>query len=752
MSQEIFNPHNLFFDQEEKDYQKFLYEMLLEIQKSHSFFNNFCHFENILSTSLRSQKMIIFKRRKKDRTLSTEILNNEERKKIDLSFGLTSIAGFAALRKEVICISNVDDKDELARHHPLLQHHKELDQNINCSIQSTMVIPIIHENILVGVIQAINRIDDVYDFKDIDRGKTLARILAHHFSHELGLLTDPFELLVRNKVIHKKIIDDIKQLSNKSGTSAAHLLMLEQHIEIEKIAESYEKFYQVPFIAYDPNHKLPESIFKKLKPSYLKKNGWLPIMETIDTVKIVCTDPTNSDSIIDVEHIFRGKKVEICVGIPEDFFQYLDTNQSKSNTPSTKNLERLIKDSLNSESDHSTSTIIQLVDEIIYQAYLQRASDIHIQPSESPEQTTIKYRIDGTCQISTLIPHQITEHLISRIKVMASMDISDKRLPQDGKILINNSSLSIELRVATIPNVHGTETVVLRLLAKAKALKLTDLNLSANNYQRVRSLVHKPHGIFLVVGPTGSGKTTTLHSILSEINTPEKTIWTAEDPVEITQSGLQQVQVKSKIGFDFARALRSFLRADPDVIMVGEMRDHETAQIGIEASLTGHLVFSTLHTNSASETIVRLLDMGIDPLNFTDALLGILAQRLVRLLCNDCKQQYPASKDEIEKISILYGKELFAKLNLDVNNFTLMKPIGCSKCNGTGYKGRTGVHELLVNTEAMKNLIYSRCSVNEIKELAYKDGMKTLLQDALEKVLHGETDLTQIKTVIGTDV
>jgi type II secretory ATPase GspE/PulE/Tfp pilus assembly ATPase PilB-like protein len=293
------------------------------------------------------------------------------------------------------------------------------------------------------------------------------------------------------------------------------------------------------------------------------------------------------------------------------------------------------------------------------------------------------------------------------------------------------------------------EDVVMRILAQGgTTLPLTAMGMSARNEKELRSILDKPYGMILVVGPTGSGKTTTLHAALHEINRPDRKIWTAEDPVEITQYGLRQVQVQSKIGFDFAAAMRAFLRADPDVIMVGEMRDFETAKIGVEASLTGHLVLSTLHTNSAPETIVRLLDMGIDPLNFADALLGILAQRLVRTLCKKCREAYHPDRSEFDEMVRDYGEEPFRKLNIAYNDtFTLYRPKGCNACDKTGYKGRMGIHELIVATDGIKRLIQKHETVEVMRDMAMKEGMTTLLQDGIYKSIQGVTDFKQVRRV-----
>jgi type II secretory ATPase GspE/PulE/Tfp pilus assembly ATPase PilB-like protein len=331
---------------------------------------------------------------------------------------------------------------------------------------------------------------------------------------------------------------------------------------------------------------------------------------------------------------------------------------------------------------------------------------------------------------------------------MAKLDISEKRKPQDGKIRFRYSKGIIELRVATIPTANGNEDVVMRILAASKPLPIDNMGFSTSNLTSFKRQISKPYGILLVVGPTGSGKTTTLHSALGFINDVETKIWTAEDPVEITQKGLRQVQVHPKIGFTFATAMRAFLRADPDVIMVGEMRDHETTAIGIEASLTGHLVLSTLHTNSAPETISRLLDMDIDPFNFADALLGILAQRLIRTLCGKCKEAYHPDREEFENIVEVYGREWFPRTGIEyTDDLTLYRPKGCKICNDTGYKGRMGIHEFLEGTDEIKKAVQKRAPIDELRLLALEQGMTTLLQDGLQKCFAGIADVKHIRSV-----
>jgi type II secretory ATPase GspE/PulE/Tfp pilus assembly ATPase PilB-like protein len=416
----------------------------------------------------------------------------------------------------------------------------------------------------------------------------------------------------------------------------------------------------------------------------------------------------------------------------------------------------------------SDNELVKLVNKIIIDAYNQGASDIHIEPYPEKGKTEVRFRKDGSLFHYIEIPPSYRNPLIARIKIMCDLDIAERRKPQDGKIKFKKfGPLDIELRVATIPTAGGIEDIVMRILAAGKPIPLDKLGLSPHNNKKLKELVAKPYGLFFVCGPTGSGKTTTLHSALGYINKPETKIWTAEDPVEITQKGLRQVQVNKKAGLDFAMVMKAFLRADPDVIMVGEMRDKETVSTGIEASLTGHLVFATLHTNSAPESIVRLLDMGMDPFNFADALLGILAQRLAKRLC-DCKAAYTPSPEEIKGMLNEYCLELKnttswkkdpdaaykavfqewqKSFGNDKGQLTLYRAKGCEKCSNTGYKGRCGLHELLEGTDAVKKNIQEHARVAEMFATALEDGMRTLKQDGIEKVLQGITDMQQVRAV-----
>ena len=414
--------------------------------------------------------------------------------------------------------------------------------------------------------------------------------------------------------------------------------------------------------------------------------------------------------------------------------------------------------------EQSDNSLVRMINSMILEAHREGASDIHIESYPGQEKTRIRFRRDGRLYTYLELPPSYRNAIVARVKIMCDLDISEKRKPQDGKINFAKFSPQhrIELRVATIPTNSGLEDVVMRILASAKPIPMNGLGLSERNLAQLTHAVERPYGMVLCVGPTGSGKTTTLHSALMHINTPERKIWTAEDPIEITQPGLRQVQVNPRIDWTFAKALRAFVRADPDVIMVGEIRDEETAKTAIEASLTGHLVLSTLHTNSAPETVTRLLDMGMDPFNFADSLLAVLAQRLVRRLCTECVGSSPASPEKVEELLADYmhafgsgeaSKEQQREaVRADWLNrygrdgqLQVYRSTGCKHCDDTGFKGRVGIHELMVISKNLRRLVQSGARAEELQEAALHEGMRTLRQDGIEKVLAGKTTIEEVR-------
>ncbi|MGH2359972.1 MAG: GspE/PulE family protein [bacterium] len=540
--------------------------------------------------------------------------------------------------------------------------------------------------------------------------------------------------------------------------SIESLLMTKYEILKSDIGLSLSLFYHCPFIPFDKSILVSPDLVKDLSRERLTRGGWIPIKREGDTLTVVTKDPYDLPELDAIGHFFPGNKVRLAVAFQEDIRALIDDtlhtgprtifeDVGTRNDPKDLELDD-VDSSMEAEVKDSDSTIIRLAKQIIEDAHHERASDIHIEPCSIARQVIIRFRVDGTCFEYQRIPGSMGRSLVARLKIMAGLDIAERRKPQDGKIRTRLPDRDLELRVATIPTIRGNEDVVLRLLAPQNLIPVEEQGLSEWNLRHLKELINKPYGLFLCVGPTGSGKTTTLHSLLQVLNTSERKIWTAEDPVEVTQAGLRQVQVRPTIGLSFAAIMRAFLRGDPDVIMVGEIRDAETAGICIEASLTGHLVLSTLHTNSAAETVVRLLDLGMDSFNFADALLGVLAQRLLKRLCLECREPYRPADEEWERLIITYGREDATAAGLTGGNgATLYRKRGCAACRQTGYKGRAAIHELLVTSGAIKDRISRKERMSDLLLAATKEGMTTLVQDGIRKVLEGITDLQSVTAV-----
>ncbi|MGH8663380.1 MAG: ATPase, T2SS/T4P/T4SS family [Burkholderiales bacterium] len=708
-------------------------------------------------------------------------------KDLKLPISEQSIAGYCATHKRVINIRDVYDDTELKSYSPQLNFLKEVDKRTGYRTKQMLVAPVIDgaSKDLMGVIQIINTKSGQPFSTMIEEGVThLAETLAIAFRQrskaaQPAIVRGKYDALVTNAVISAEELELATRSARRKNLEVETVLLDEFLVKSNAMGEALAAFFGVPYEPYRADRIKPLDLLRNLKRDFCVSSGWVPVDDGKDGLLVLTTDPEKIKSSRVVNNVFPKAKLVYKVCSQREFALTLDqmfgaetdlggTIDDMLGDLDEVELEDVVSgdDSVSAANDNE---LVKLVNKVIVDAYSQGASDIHIEPYPGKQKTEIRFRKDGSLQPYISVPPSYRSAIAARLKIMCDLDISEKRKPQDGKIKFKKfGPLDIELRVATIPTQGGVEDIVMRILAAGEPIPLDKLGLSARNLERMKSAIEKPYGLFFVCGPTGSGKTTSLHSVLGYLNTPDTKIWTAEDPVEITQRGLRQVQMNPKAGLSFAVAMKAFLRADPDIIMVGEMRDKETTATGIEASLTGHLVFATLHTNSAPESVVRLLDMGMDPFNFADALLGVLAQRLAKRLCAKCKRPHAATQPEIDALLDEYAQELahttswkqdsegqraaLAKewvesFGGDKKELVLYDAVGCEVCGGTGYKGRVGLHELLLGSDAVKKHIQEHARVAEIVATALEDGMRTLKQDGIEKVLQGITDIKQVRAV-----
>ncbi len=705
-------------------------------------------------------------------------------KDIKLPVSEKSIAGCCALNKRFMNIGDVYDDAELKAYSPTLTFLKAVDQRTGYRTKQMMVIPILGGSAegegdeLSGVIQVINHLPGTPFPPLAEEGMVeLAKTLAIAFrvrQQSPGLIKSKYAYLVTDNVISEAELELATRNARRKSKNVEEVLVDEFQVTPAALGTALAKFFGTDYEPYRMDRAKPQELLRNLKREYAESANWLPISENKDGLIVMTPDPEHVKASHVVQNIFPKLKPIYRVTTAREFeltlsqFFGVDGDSSGDIDDMLSGLDNdepidVQGDEVSAAADNE---LVKLVNKIIIDAYNQGASDIHIEPLPGKGKTGVRLRKDGTLVNYIEVPSSYRSAIIARIKIMCDLDISEKRKPQDGKIQFKKyGPLDIELRVATIPTTGGVEDIVMRILAAGEPIPLDKLGLTTKNKENLVKAVSKPYGLFFVCGPTGSGKTTTLHSVLGSLNTPETKIWTAEDPVEITQKGLRQVQVNRKVN-DFATIMKAFLRADPDIIMVGEMRDAETTHIGIEASLTGHLVFATLHTNSAPEAVIRLLDMGMDPFNFSDALIGILAQRLAKRLCK-CKTAYHPEQEEIRAFMAEYTNDLRqtepwkkdaaseAKKLYDGwlkeygkdGKLTMYRPKGCDICSGTGYKGRVGLHELMLASDEVKKLIQDKGRVIDIFVKAVQEGMTTLKMDGMEKVMMGVTDMKQVRAV-----
>ena len=551
------------------------------------------------------------------------------------------------------------------------------------------------------------------------------------------------KILKETGLLSENVLDEALKTQEEKGGRIGEVLVRQKDISEADLLEALSIQFELTFLLTLPIEDLKIDFTEKVPIQFLKKYKIIPII-TSDKVCIAANDPLLFQSFDDLRLLLGLECEEVVLALEPAIisainFAYDLTRDSAEqfvqdmNEEDTALIISELEDANDLLEDSSAAPTIKLVNLMMYQAVKERASDIHIEPAQN--NVKIRYRVDGILYDKFSPPKRIQSTLISRIKVMAKMNIAEKRLPQDGRIEIRIAEKNIDIRASTIPTAFG-ERVVLRLLDKTNVLmSVSDLGMSEYRLKDFAGLIRSAHGIVLVTGPTGSGKTTTLYGALSSINKPDKNIITIEDPIEYQIEGIGQIQVNPKIDLTFANGLRSIVRQDPDVILVGEIRDLETAEIAIQSALTGHLVFSTLHTNDSASAVTRLIDMGIEPFLITSSVNAILAQRLVRVLCENCKEEYTPSVESLEKTGITAEVAEGRKIYRDK---------GCPSCLNTGYKGRTGIFELIVLDDVVKNLISMTSDANSIKAKAIEQGMTTLLQDGAQKVLNGITTIEEV--------
>ena len=549
------------------------------------------------------------------------------------------------------------------------------------------------------------------------------------------------DVLVNNGVISAEDLQKGLELQKGSGRKLGETLVDEGFATEENIAKALSNQFHYDLVDVQ-NVEIEQDILSLVPASVLMKHKALPFEyspDNMNVLRVAMSDPMDMAAMDDI-NIITNLQVEPVVTTTgsvmlalDRYYGQAEVNSALEEYTREKESQMEEQEDMYSE-DVNNSPIVQLVRGMIDQAVRQRASDIHIEPME--RQVRIRYRIDGALYEKAVYSIRLLQAIVARVKIIGGMDISEKRKPQDGRITQVVDRKEFDIRASVLPTVYG-EKIVLRLASKnALTKEKSQLGLRPDELKKFNHLIGNPHGILLVTGPTGSGKSTTLYTALSELNKEDVNIITVEDPVEANINGVNQVQVNVKANLTFASALRSILRQDPDIIMIGEIRDQETATIAVQASITGHLVVSTLHTNSAASTITRLVDMGIEPYLIADATIGVIAQRLVRRLCPACKKEKKADEQELELLMLAPDADV-----------TVYEPCGCPKCDGTGFRGRIGVFEIMEVTQALKNIISKRGTTDDIKNKAVEEGMSTLRMSAAKYVLEGITSVQEMMRV-----
>lgn len=553
------------------------------------------------------------------------------------------------------------------------------------------------------------------------------------------------DILVKRKVLGPEQLGEAKTLQQQTGAKLQDALVKLGYASLEEVMSAVAEFHSLQFVNLT-DVTIPQAVIELVPESVARENVVIPMSQDNGTLKIIISDPTDFDTMQKLQFILN-KDIQPILAAREQIIEAINRHYGQTETESVDSMLQEFTDtaidfteteatSSAGASDESDAPVVKLVNLIISEAISLRASDIHIEPFG--DRVRVRYRIDGVLVERDSPPRRLLAPLLSRLKIMGNIDIAERRRPQDGRIKMSVAGKHFDLRVSILPTNHG-QSAVMRILDRGSIqVNIQELGFAEDDYQRFQQIIKRPNGIFLVTGPTGSGKTTTLYAALNELNRPDRKIITAEDPVEYYLPGINQVEVKHQIGLDFARIIRAMLRQAPNIILVGEIRDNETAEIAVQASLTGHLVFSTLHTNDAPSAITRLVDIGVQPFLIASSVIAIMAQRLVRVVCPKCKEPDKPTPAELKSAGITPERAATA---------TFMRGRGCTHCHHTGYRGRKGIFELLKMTAAIREMTFSRAPTQTIRRQSRLMGMRTLLEDGLNKSLKGITTLDEVLSI-----
>lgn len=715
---------------------------------------------------LNCERISIYIRNPQGNNFISVYADNVDKYNIPLVLNTSSIAGFSGFFNVPLKVKNVYDEHELKAINPSLSFSDEYDKKLNFKSRSMIVVPISRTGDVIGLIQVINALEaDEFSKCDYEFTKRIASLLSRSFAVNLGKPKTWYQYLVDNKDIDPDELERCANEANFCKHSTADLIMKKFNVNRFDIANSFEKYYLIPFHHYDADMELPLELIKSIKKDFFTENKFLPIIQNDDIISILLSDPSDKQTLDIIHDLFKNDNLNFFVGFQSDIDKYLDSifeegiheQKVDINNIERLSLAELVKAVTNTKSRQSlderglyNKAITQIVDKILVTTYYEKASDIHLEPINNgikERQGRVRFRVDASCKEYYKLPDDIYAKIINRFKILTNCDVTETRVPQDGKgNFLNDKNEKINFRISILLTVMG-ESAIIRLLNNS-IISFEDIFAGNPNRGKIEKAIEKNKGLVLLSGPTGSGKTTTIHSILQRLNQPDVKVISVEDPVEIVQNRLQQVQINEKTGMTFPKVLRAFLRSDPDIIFVGEVRDTETMALSAQASLTGHLVISTIHANSALETLKRLRNLGLTNLQIADSINCVIAQRLVQKLCDHCKRERTINKQTYDFIKERVDVILLDDHHKIVPNETkIYSKTGCERCNNLGYSGRLPVLEVLYLTERLVEAIFDDRNDLEIAKLAKEEGMRSLSHDCLMKILEGNVDLYQLNSL-----